>query len=226
MNIYLVRHGQSFQNKSDSYIVPDELIRITKEGEEQAKLVGDFLQNQIIGEELSKSVIVSSTYMRAKQTAIKINESLGLKIFYDSRLREYKRGIFGKYTFQECMVRFPREFKKFIEELNGVDKFYARPPQGESAYDVTERIKPFKFALDELDRRGIKNVIIVSHSGAIRSFLCAVMGYDKDWYANERNMKNCSVRLLEKYGKEYIDNGYIYGGYRHKQKSNDNDKAK
>ncbi|MBQ3494325.1 MAG: histidine phosphatase family protein [Clostridia bacterium] len=218
MNIYLVRHGESLQNKYTEFCtIPDELIPLTEKGKKQAHDVGVFLASEL--NNLNNSTIVCSTYVRAKQTARLLNDSLGLDVSYDKRLREFKRGVFGKYSFEECAVRFPKEFEEFKQALAGKNKFYAKAPQGESAEDVANRIKPFKAYMDELEQKGIENLVIVSHSGAIRSFLCAVMGYDKDWYAVEKNMVNCSVRHLEKSGENYVDNGYIYGGYKHKSRA-------
>ena len=219
MNIYLVRHGQSEQNANKNYFCSnDEIIPLTEKGIEQAKEAGIFLSKLPLG----KTLIISSPYVRAKQTASEIAKLTNLKtIKYDNKLQEFKRGIFGNYTFEECSKIFPEEFSEFKRQLKSKDKFYARPPEGESAYDLCLKLAPYKSILDKLKNANYDSIIIVSHSGAIRSMLCSLMEYDKEWYYNEPNMQNCSIRHL-KLEENFQDFGYIHKGYKIQRNNSSN----
>lgn len=216
MNIYLVRHGQSKQNADKDYFCSnDEIIPLTEKGFEQAKEAGEFLSKIPLG----ITLIISSPYVRAKQTAGEIAKLTNIAtIKYDKKLQEFRRGIFGNYTFEECSKIFPEEFSEFKRQLKSKDKFYARPPEGESAYDLCLKLSLYKTILKKLKNANYDSIIIVSHSGAIRSMLCALMEYDEEWYYNEPNMQNCSIRHL-KLENDFQDFGYIHKGYKI-QKSN------
>ena len=215
MNIYLIRHGESEQNVNKTgYIKSDRDIPLTANGHCQAKETAKFMSSIISKKE--KTVIITSPYLRTRQTSFPIEQELKLKPIYDERLREYERGKFGDYTLEECEKLFPQELENFKKRLKSKDKFFACPPGGESGFDVTCRMKGIKFVLEKLDAFGCDNVIIVSHCGAIKSLLVLLCGYDALWYAQERNMTNGSVRKLVKDGNKYIDEHIIFKGYKNK----------
>ena len=167
-------------------------------------------------QKVNKSIMYISPYLRTVQTAAPIQDALKIKCYYNYNLREFNRGTFGKYSLEDCEKLFPEEFKKFKEELRSPNKFYARPPKGESAFDTFNRIQFLKSDLDKLDKLGYENVIIVSHCGTIKTILMHLIGYDAAWYANERNMTNCSVREILKNKNNFIDNGFVFKGYKQK----------
>jgi broad specificity phosphatase PhoE len=83
MDLYLVRHGQSYINVGEnSYLKnPDEPL--TPLGEQQVEAVGAW-----IAENIQASYLYSSTITRAKQTAEAISRYTQLPIIWDDRLRE------------------------------------------------------------------------------------------------------------------------------------------
>lgn len=174
MNIFLVRHGESLENDKDSVCnLLDLYIPITPKGVTEAYEVGEFL-NGLIGQKGNKNILICSPFLRTRQTTKQILKNLDVEVKYSLKVREFERGKFGKYTLKQCEELFPDEYKKFVDELKSPDKFYARPPEGESAYDVTLRIKEFLPRLDNLEKKGVENVVIVTHSGAMRAFVAAV----------------------------------------------------
>lgn len=148
MNIYIVRHGQSEANlKTYNECKEDCKISLTDEGTMQALEAGKFL-SRLIGKNASeKSLIITSTYLRTLQTTKQIQKSLPLKTISDARLVEFDRGIFGKCKYKERRYKFPKEFQKYQEEMHSIDKFYAKPPEGESGADVYRRVKPVIYEL-------------------------------------------------------------------------------
>lgn len=218
MNIYLLRHGESEQNvDKKKFFENDKEIKLTQKGIEQAKKAGEFLKTLIFhyDKNLTKTYILSSDFVRAMETAQYALGDLPLKINISSDLSEYKRGIFGKYPLEEAEKLFPKEFKEFAEGLKGPNKFYAKQPEGESASDVVLRVKKLFPLFEQLEKQGVENLILVSHSGTIRCLTIAFMGYGPEWYANEKNMINCSIRLIVKENENFTDKNYIYGGYKH-----------
>lgn len=92
MEIIFVRHGQSVQNlSSQNNEKYDPLnISLTKLGEEQVEITGDFLKK--FGK---YDAIFSSPLLRAVQTSNIIKNKLGYKdeIIIDKRLEEHNLGI-------------------------------------------------------------------------------------------------------------------------------------
>lgn len=82
MEIYLVRHGQSYINLPDyDHFSWDQPL--TPLGERQAVAAA-----QWIGENIEASMLFSSTLIRTQQTAEAISATTGLDIEFDHRIRE------------------------------------------------------------------------------------------------------------------------------------------
>lgn len=221
VNIFIIRHGQSEANlKTYNEIKEDCKIKLTNEGHMQAEEAGKFLSQTIPQNEINDSIIISSTYLRALQTTQQINKSLNIKTTKDSRLVEFDRGIFIKCKYSERKLKYPKEFQEYQNMQHSKDKFFAKPPEGESGLDVYRRVRPITFELKHLCKQGIKNVIIVSHNDTMRVLTMALMDYDKLWYYKENAVQNCSIRKIELKDNKYYDKGYIYKGYFDNKQSN------
>ena len=83
MNVYFIRHGESEGNKEKRH--QGESVPLSETGINQAKIVASRFKN------LNISVIYSSPYLRAKQTAEIISNELGIPVKYWDQLRELKR---------------------------------------------------------------------------------------------------------------------------------------
>ena len=223
MKIFIIRHGQSEKNANTLTIMPpDSEIKLTENGKRQSFEAGKVISEKLKEYGCKKTLIISSPFLRTRQTVDELNRSLHLPVVFDDKLREFDCGLFGKYTIDECKKKFPDLMKKLSDDLSGENKFFAKAPGGESASDVMNRLTPFKKILDELEDKGLESVIFVTHSGAMRAMLMLLMGYDKEWYAKEPSMKNCSIRMLTKEKETYHDHGYIHLGY--KEKNNNSNK--
>ena len=81
-------------------------------------------------------------------------------------------------------------------------------PQGESPMDVALRTRQF---LETVMKDNSNPLFIISHGTAIRTIIMNYFHYSPEWFNNEANMQNCSIRLIDSENKENQEQ-YIYGG--------------
>lgn len=221
MRIFLIRHGESIQNTHENFDgLPDNLIPLTKKGEQEADECGKFLkeyceQNNV---DLKNATLFLSPFQRTRQTAKIINSYLNIAdVKEDITLIEHQFGLFDNIEDDERAVKFPKEFELYKRYYDNGGKFFIKFPQGESPFDVALRAKQFLETLFRDVAEGVENFFVVSHGTAIRAFLLAFFHYTPEWYNAEPNMKNCSVRLIEKIDGKNYDRDYIYGGRKPKK---------
>lgn len=208
--LYIVRHGESAGNVARDAAVAagnplidiatrDVDVPLSRRGEDQARALGDWFTRLPDAER--PSVVITSPYLRARQTTGLIIESAALPladpshpVVVDERVREKEFGILDGLTKVGIAERFPEQ-ARLRQELG---KFYHRPPGGESWCDVILRLRS---AVEMLSReyRG-QRVLIVSHSVVV---LC--MRYILDELTEEEilaidrahEIANCSVTHYE-----------------------------
>ena len=176
--LWIVRHGQSAGNvardAADAAGLPvvdiamrDVDVPLSELGHEQANALGHWFAN--LPESERPEIILSSPYVRARQTAKAICEQGGVTgearpPVVDERLREREFGILDRLTTAGIHAKFPDQ----AESRALLGKFYHRPPGGESWADVILRLRS---ALDTIslhyaDRR----VLIVCHQVVVLCF--------------------------------------------------------
>jgi len=176
--LWLVRHGQSQGNvardKADEeglheigISVRDVDVPLSDLGKEQAQAAGHWFA--ALPQEEHPEVILSSPYLRARQTAKIICEAGALagtaqRPIVDERLREREFGIFDRLTTAGIKARFPEE----AAHRKMLGKFYHRPPGGESWADVILRLRSMlnTINLHYNDRR----VMVVCHQVVVLCF--------------------------------------------------------
>ena len=169
--LWLVRHGQSQGNVArdaanaagHSVIrldVRDVDVPLSELGLRQAEAAGRWFAE--LPQDERPEVILSSPYIRARQTAAAICESGALagpkaKSLVDERLREREFGVFDGLTTLGIREKYPEEAAHRAK----MGKFYHRPPGGESWADVILRLRSMMNTINLLyaDRR----VAIVCH---------------------------------------------------------------
>ena len=169
--LWIVRHGQSAGNVAreaadaagHSIIdigIRDVDVPLSELGQNQAQALGHWFAS--LPEEQKPEVIISSPYVRARQTAHAICEAGGAvgearPPIVDERLREREFGIFDRLTTAGIQEKYP----EFAEHRALLGKFYHRPPGGESWADVILRLRGAldTISLHHADRR----VLIVCH---------------------------------------------------------------
>lgn len=130
IRIFLIRHGESIQNTHENFDnLPDNLIPLTKKGEQEADACGKFLQeyckkNNV---DLSKSTLFLSPYQRTRQTAQIVNNHLKIgDVKEDVALIEHQYGLFDNIEDDERLVKFPEEFKLYQRYYQNNGKFYIK----------------------------------------------------------------------------------------------------
>ena len=162
-------------------------------GFEQARATGRWFAE--LPDDERPQVILSSPYVRARQTAKAICEAGALaggpaKPIVDERLREREFGIFDRLTTAGIRARYPEE----AEHRAMLGKFYHRPPGGESWADVILRLRS---AMNTINLHySNKRVLVVCHQVVV---LCMryileeleeseILGIDK-----QADVLNCGI---------------------------------
>jgi broad specificity phosphatase PhoE len=169
--LWIVRHGQSAGNVARDLAsaggqhmidIPerDVDVPLSPLGHRQAEAVGRWFAS--LPEDERPEVILSSPYVRARQTAQGICQAGGAACeakgpILDERLREREFGILDRLTTEGIHHLHPEQ----AEHRALLGKFYHRPPGGESWADVILRLRS---ALDTVSLHyADKRVLIVCH---------------------------------------------------------------
>ena len=169
--LWIVRHGQSAGNVARDaaheaglsvidIAMRDVDVPLSELGHRQAGALGRWFAAMPEGER--PEVVLSSPYIRARQTAKAICEAGGVaedarQPIVDERLREREFGIFDRLTTAGISEKYP----DLAEQRSLLGKFYHRAPGGESWADVILRLRSAldTVSLHHADRR----VLIVCH---------------------------------------------------------------
>lgn len=220
LNIFLVRHGFSAGNKDKKvhHDLPDHAIPLAEEGLAQAWASGLAIQHYLFSNNLHKSHVRlwQSPYLRTRQTAAEITkivwnkgDSIITDVREDVALCEQQFGLFDGLSDDELKEKYPNEYAHYekCERFDG--RFWARMPLGESRFDVTLRVhQMFGTWIRDAERHGINTIVVVSHGVTIRAIMMRWLHRTFEWFENEPNPNNCSVRIISS-GE---DKGYIHNG--------------
>jgi broad specificity phosphatase PhoE len=169
--LWIVRHGQSAGNVARDaaheaglsvidIALRDVDVPLSELGREQAAALGRWFA--ALPEEERPEVVLSSPYVRARQSATAICEAGGVTAaarqpIVDERLREREFGVFDRLTANGIREKHP----DLAAHRALLGKFYFRAPGGESWADVILRLRSAldTISLHHADRR----VLIVCH---------------------------------------------------------------
>ena len=169
--LWIVRHGQSAGNvaRDEAHAaglgeidldIRDVDVPLSDLGQDQSEALGDWFAGR--AEADRPTVVLTSPYLRARQTARAIADAGGLArpdldFCVDERLREREFGVLDRLTTPGILARFPEQ----ADARHRLGKFYHRPPGGESWCDVILRLRG---ALDTLSLHHCdERVLIVGH---------------------------------------------------------------
>ncbi len=176
--LWIVRHGQSAGNVARDLAdaaghsmidiaVRDVDVPLSELGHRQAQAIAHWFA--ALPEAERPEVILSSPYVRARQTAEAVCAAIGGVCgtrgpIVDERLREREFGVFDRLTTLGIREKYPDQ----AEHRALLGKFYHRPPGGESWADVILRLRSAldTVSLHHADRR----VLIVCHQVVILCF--------------------------------------------------------
>ena len=198
-SIVLVRHGESAGNLADADARAREAeeldlssrdadVELSERGEQQARALGRWLADA--PEDTRPTLVVTSPYRRAADTARLALGQLDIELVVDERLRERDLGVFDRLTGRGIRARYADEAKR----REHVGKFYYQPPSGESWADVVLRIRSL---LGDL-RQGFEDarVWMFTHQAVIMSFRYVLEGMsEQDLLEIDRtsNLANASL---------------------------------
>ena len=208
MRIFLVRHGESEANVDHTVYrtVADHAINLSPRGKAQAHEAGQFLQQYEYLKGIHPRLWVSP-YARTRQTADGLEEGAGSDFFFDRRehilLVEQQLGLFDGVLEEDRVRLFPSESEHFEKACRYSGRFWARPPQGESRFDVCQRIHQ---AFGTFQRDNAEYLVIATHGTALRAFVMMWCHKPVEWFEFEPNPPNCAIRLID--GSR--DCGYIF----------------
>ena len=208
MRIFLIRHGESIMNTGGNFIqrLPDHLVFLTDKGIAQASAAGKWLSEYCAKSNipLDDARIWRSPYTRTRQTSEEFNKHLRVNdIREDITLVECQYGLYDSVPEEDWPERFPMEYTEYRRAMDNSGRFYYRMPGGESPFDVAMRVHQF---MGTIKRDSIETLFIFTHGITLRCFLLRWFHYSPEWYEQERNPKNCWIRLIDS-GE---DKGYVY----------------
>jgi 2,3-bisphosphoglycerate-dependent phosphoglycerate mutase len=176
-NLILVRHGESAGNRDRIFaLVPHELP-LTALGYAQAQAAA-----QRIAQLFRPSLVVSSEYLRASETARIIAGALGAPLHVELNLHE-----------REVGAHRGRSYDSFLEAPGyDVARPWAWKPEGGESYEeVQARVAPI---LDRLAAaHANEDVVVVSHGGVMTT----LWAYAANDWNGAHVAPNCGIVLIE-----------------------------
>ena len=156
----VIRHGETLANLN-GVIQGQSDVPLSPVGEEQAKRLARRWKNRRF------DAVYSSDLSRAVRTAEIVTN--GVKPVLAPELREMDLGKWVGHTTAEVAELYPDEWRAFRSA--SVD---CRATGGESRKELLERI--IRFFRTAAARHPDRNVLVVTHGGALRAFFLMLMG--------------------------------------------------
>lgn len=182
--VYLVRHGATDNN----CLIPPRLQGrrsdqpLSAQGQEQARLTGQFLASQAI------DAVLSSPLLRARQTAQTIAEPHGLEVQTVEALIEVDVGLWEGRCWEEIEQTDPNAFRAFMTDAS-VNPYLG----GENLNSVLTRVVP---ALERLMVENLgRTIVVVAHNVVNRAYLAKLLSMPLARYRSIPQ-DNCGLNLL------------------------------
>ena len=187
--LWIVRHGESAGNvaRDAAYASGLAVIELAERdvdvplsalGERQSRALGDWFGALAEGER--PTALLTSTYLRARQTAESIREAGGVAhdapTVIDERLREKEFGVLDRLTKLGIEQRFPDQALLRAR----IGKFYFRPPGGESWCDVILRLRSVLDTVSLHYSYAGSRVLVVGHQVIVLCLRYLIEGLTED----------------------------------------------
>jgi len=188
--LIMVRHGESEGNAIRRFTTSGE-AKITDLGRRQANDAALRIKLKY-----KPTLVIASTFARARETGLIIAAELGIPIEYEADFREQSLGDLAGQPY-ESIANDPTFDPK--------RSWAWRAPNGESHEDVLKRVGPV------LDRVAAKypddEIVIVSHGGVMRAVWAHVTGK----WENAHVPPNCGIVVVEHHGGCYREPEVVHG---------------
>ena len=162
--LLLVRHGDTKLNSAERYWGQTD-VELSAAGLRQAERLRDRLATEKI------DAIYSSDLKRASATAKLIASAHQLEVITCAELREINFGQLEGLTFDEVSQLYPEVTKLWVERSPEL-----KYPGGESIDGFTKRVSKFLSRLEEHTEK--ETILIVAHSGVLRTLICLLLGIE------------------------------------------------
>lgn len=183
--IYLIRHGETVPVGNRCIGHTD--LPLCNNGLYQAERLREWFSDKKL------SAVYSSPLSRCIRTADIISEGR-FNVEICPELIEMNAGAWENLSFDDIRKLYPREYEERGRHLGTV-----APPGGESVMEAGIRLGSF---VEKLARRTEGEFAAVSHSGAIRGFLCKLLNLNPDDVFSIRQSLG-GVSLLEWDGEKF-----------------------
>ena len=207
-SLTLVRHAESLGNVADRTAreaeadrldldVRDADVDLSDNGKEQADVLARWFAS--ITEDLRPTLVLTSPFQRAAETARRTIADTGLEIVVDERLRERDLGLFDGLTGRGIRAQYADEASR----RKKVGKFYYQPPSGESWADVVLRVR--SLLADLRTGFGDSRIWVFSHQAVIMSFRYVLEGItEQDLLELDSSVTigNASITTYERRGDD------------------------
>lgn len=210
--LFLIRHARSLANQlfdeacakgEDRYHlpVPDSQCPLVDDGVRQVEALASWLSG--LDANKRPSSVLSSTHLRARQTATALVQGLGpeLPLSYERKLGERRWGFMQDLTLSGFARLYPAEASR-REKLGD---FRYRPLEGgESLRDLRRRVETP--ALEHLALSAGANLAIVTHSQVLLVLRQILEGLSErqTLELEHKPIPNCSVCIYERKGNRLV----------------------
>lgn len=189
--IILVRHGQTEANVRGHFADSDE-IPLTEVGRRQAQNLSVRLAR-----DFTPTVLISSTFLRARQTSDILAPVLGLKVEVIEGIHERDFGSLRGHPYSRVAEVMSADDLSALNN-NDTEKVRAwRPEGGESLDDV--RLRAIAALEDVRVRYAGHQIVVVCHGAVIRSIWSHITG---DW-GEDYILPNCAAVVINHTGQEW-----------------------
>lgn len=202
MKIYLIRHGETDQNKCKCLQGRSD-IELNEYGRELARKTAEGLKD------IPFDIIFTSPLKRARETAEIIRGKREIPIALEERIQEISFGEYEGLCYGKENYSIPdMDFMNFFNKPQD----YKTPPGGESLEEVITRTGEFLQEILQKEAYKDKNILLSTHGCALKACLANVNGSLLADFWGEGVHKNCAVSLIEvKEGKVVVtEDGKLY----------------
>lgn len=202
MKIYLIRHGETDQNKVKCLQGRTD-IELNAYGRELAYKTAEGLK------EVDFDMIFTSPLKRARETAEIIKRGRNIPVVIEERIQEISFGEYEGLCYGKEHFSIPdKDFMYFFDK----PECYVTPPSGESLEEVIARTGEFLRELAGKAEYRDKTVLLSTHGCALKAVLANVRNTPLAQFWGEGVHKNCAVSLVEiRDGQmEVLEDGKLY----------------
>lgn len=182
--LMLVRHGLTEYNVTRRFAGSSD-VELSPLGCQQVVKLRERLADQPV------DCVYCSDLRRARVTAEMLTDGRDVPVTACLELREVDYGECEGLTFSQIKERYPEVAERVVAPDKGLEF-----PGGESFAAMVDRITRFKERLAQ--HAASDNVLIVSHSGPLRSLVCSLLGISQGCWRQLR-IDNASLSIVDTY---------------------------